>query len=86
MPTKSVSGWLHGGIPVVCLPYYRGIVERIEDLDIGFVIDDWSGLARRGRSRAIAATTERVLGRDHFTCERNAERIAQHVGRLQLAS
>ena len=88
MPTKAVSGWLHGGMPVVCLPFYRGVVERIEKYDIGFVIDDWDGLAGVAADRAaIAATTERVLAmRDHFTCERNAERIAQHVGRLQLAS
>jgi hypothetical protein len=88
MPTKAVSGWLHGGMPVVCLPFYRGVVERIEEFDIGFVIDDWGGLEGVAADRAaIAATTERVLAmRDHFTCERNAERIAQHVGRLQLAS
>jgi hypothetical protein len=88
MPTKAVSGWLHGGIPVVCLPHYRGVVERIEDFDIGFVIDDWDELGGIAADReAIAGMTERVLAmRDHFTCERNAERVAQLVGRLELAS
>jgi hypothetical protein len=88
MPTKAVSGWLHGGIPVVTLPHYRGIVERIEAYDIGFVIDDWDELAGIAADRqAIAAMTERVLAvRDEFTCERNAERIAQFVGGLELAA
>jgi hypothetical protein len=89
MPTKAVSGWLHGGIPVVCLPSYRGIVERIERFDIGFVVDDdWGGLERVAADRdAIAAATERVLAcRDHFTCERNAEQIAALVNRIRSAS
>src|SRR4029078_10658064 len=46
MPTKSVCGWLHGGIPVVCFPHYRGIVEQIEAHDIGFVIKTLEALAR----------------------------------------
>ena len=81
MPTKAVCGWLHGGIPVVCLPHYRGVVERIEAFDIGFVIDDWGGLERVAADRAaIAAATERVLAcRDQFTNERNAERIARFL-------
>lgn len=79
LPTKAVSGWLHGGIPVVCFPHYRGVVELIEALDIGFVIDrlDDLGLIASDR-RAIAAATERSLAcRDRFTNEHNAERIRQ---------
>ena len=84
MPTKAVCGWLHGGIPVVCFPHYRGLVEQIEAHDIGFVIESWEDLGRLASDReAIAAATDRTLAcRDRFTNERNAERIAQLVGRL----
>jgi hypothetical protein len=79
LPTKAVCGWLHGGIPVVCLPFYRGVVERIEAFDIGFVIDDWDGLEGVAADRsAIDAATQRVLAcREQFTCESNALRIAE---------
>jgi hypothetical protein len=84
MPTKAVCGWLHGGIPVVCFPHYRGIVERIEALDIGFVINDWEDLGRVASDRAaIAAATERCLAcRDEFTTERTAQRVREFVGPL----
>jgi glycosyl transferase family 4 len=81
LPTKAVSGWLHGGIPVVCFPHYRGVVERIEALDIGFVVDDLEGVGRIASDReAIAAATERCLAcRDRFTNEHNAERVRDFV-------
>lgn len=84
LPTKAVCGWLHGGIPVVCLPHYRGVVERIDALDIGFVIDGWDDLGRIASDRAaIAAATKRCLAcRDDFTNERNAQRIREFVGPL----
>ena len=81
LPTKAVCGWLHGGIPVVCFPHYRGVVEQIEAHDIGFVIDSWEDLKRVASDReAIAATTERTLAyRDRFTNEHSAERIARFL-------
>jgi hypothetical protein len=81
LPTKAVCGWLHGGIPVVCFPHYRGVVERIEALGIGFVIDSWEDLGRIASDReAIQSATERCLAcRDRFTNEHNAERIREFV-------
>lgn len=84
LPTKAVCGWLHGGIPVVCFPHYRGVIERIEAFGIGFVIESWEELRRVGADRvAIAAATERCLAcRMEFTTERTAERIADFVSPL----
>ena len=83
MPTTAVSGWLHGGIPVVCFPHSRGIVEQIEAHDIGFVIESWEELGRLASDReAIASATARTLAcRDLFTNEHNAERIARFLER-----
>ncbi|MGH2994345.1 MAG: hypothetical protein ACRDL1_12535, partial [Solirubrobacterales bacterium] len=84
LPTKAVCGWLHGGIPVVCFPHYRGVVEQIEALDIGFVIESWEDLVPiAANRRAIASATERCLAcRDRFTNEWNAERIRAFVAPL----
>lgn len=84
LPTKAVCGWLYGGIPVVCFPHYRGIVERIEEFGIGFVVDSWDELGAIGADRAaIAAATERCLAcRLEFSAERTAERIAAFVAPL----
>ena len=84
LPTKAVCGWLHGGVPVVCFPHYRGIVERIDALGIGFVIDSWDDLGRIGSDRAaIASATERCLAcRGEFATERTAERIADFLAPL----
>jgi hypothetical protein len=84
LPTKAVSGWLHGGIPVVCFPHYRGIVEWIEALGVGFVIEGWDDLGRVASDPAtIAAATRRCLAcRDRFTNEHNAARIREFVGPL----
>jgi hypothetical protein len=81
MPTKAVCGWLHGGIPVVCFPHYRGVVEQIEAHDIGFVIESWEDLGRIASDReAIAAATDRTLAcRDRFTNEHSAARIARFL-------
>jgi len=81
LPTKAVCGWLHGGIPVVCFPHYRGIVERIDEYGIGFVVDDLGGVAGVAADRAaVAAATERCLAcRDGFTTERTAERVRDFV-------
>jgi hypothetical protein len=81
LPTKAVCGWLHGGIPVVCFPHYRGVVEQIEQLEIGFVIDSLEDVGEIAADReAIVAATERCLAcRDRFTNERNAERIRAFV-------
>jgi hypothetical protein len=84
LPTKAVCGWLHGGIPVVCFPHYRGIVERIEEFGIGFVVDSWEEVGALASDRpAIAAATERALAcRLRFSTERTAERIAEFVAPL----
>jgi hypothetical protein len=79
LPTKSVCGWLHGGIPVVCFPHYRGVVERIDELGIGFVIERLEELGPIAQDHAaIAAATERCLAcRERFTTEHTAARIAE---------
>jgi hypothetical protein len=84
LPTKAVCGWLHGGIPVVCFPHYRGVVEWIEALGIGFVIERWDDIRRVAADRAaIDAATERCLvHRERFTNEHNAARIRGFVDPL----
>lgn len=84
LPTKAVCGWLHAGIPVVCRPFYRGVVEWIESLDIGFVVDGWEDVRAVAADReAIAAATARCLEvRDSFTNEHNAARIRAFVAPL----
>ncbi len=77
LTTKAVSGWLHGGIPVVCTTFYRGIAEVIEEHGIGFVVesidDVWQVAAdREGIERATAAS---LSIRDRFTNEHQAARI-----------
>jgi len=84
MPTKSICGWLHGAIPVVCFPHYRGIVERIEEFDIGFVVEDIEDVGGVVADRAaIAAAGQRALAcRHEFTTERTAERVSDFVAPL----
>jgi hypothetical protein len=81
LPTKAVCGWLHAGIPVVCFPHYRGVVEWIDALRIGFVIERWEDLERIASDRAaIAAVSDRCLAcRDRFTNEHNAARIREFL-------
>lgn len=84
MPTKAVCGWLHGAIPVVCFAHYRGLVELIETLGIGFVVDrldEVGGIAadRSGLERATAAT---LAVRERFTHEYQAARIAKFYDAL----
>jgi Glycosyl transferase 4-like domain len=85
LPTKAVSGWLHGAMPVVCYPHYRGVVELVEELDSGFVVETLEDLAGVAADRAaIAAGSERALAqRDRFTNEHNAARVAEFVGSLR---
>jgi hypothetical protein len=84
LPTKAVSGWLHGGIPTVCFPHYRGVVERIDALGVGFVIEDWEDLSGIAADRPrITRATERCLAcRNTFTNEHNARRIREFVSPL----
>ena len=84
LPTKAVCGWLHGAIPVVCSPHYRGVIEWIEEFGIGFVIDGWEQLAElRDDPAAIAAAGERCLRcRERFTTEWTAAQIAGFVSPL----
>jgi hypothetical protein len=88
LTTKAVCGWLHGGIPVVCFPHYRGIVERIEESGIGFVVNSWAELGAVGEDRAaISAATDRCLAcRSEFTTERAAERIAAFLASCTIAT
>jgi hypothetical protein len=85
LPCKAVCGWLHGAIPAVCFPHYRGVVERIRSLGIGFVIEAWEDIGRIASDRsAIDRATQRCLEcRDTFTTEYNAERISQLVSRCR---
>lgn len=78
LPTKAICGWLHGGIPVVCFPHYQGILERINQFGIGFVVSSWEELgALRDDRESIAAATERCLAcRLEFSIERTVQRIA----------
>jgi hypothetical protein len=84
LPTKAVSGWLHAGIPVVCFPHYRGVVELIDELGIGFVIDGLDDVARVASDRtSIARAGRRCLDcRGRFTNEHNALRIRDFVAPL----
>jgi hypothetical protein len=84
LPTKAVCGWLHGAMPVVCYPHYRGVVERIEEHRIGFVVERLADVAEVAADRqAIAAASERALAcRDRFTNEHSAARIREFVGQL----
>ncbi len=84
MPTKAASAWLHGAIPVVTFRHYRGLVEVIERLGIGFIVDDWSAVGRLVGARAAIdeATAACVRHRELFTHEHQARRVAdyyQHV-------
>jgi hypothetical protein len=77
MPTKAVCGWFNGGIPVVCFPHYRGLVELIEEHGIGFVCASWEEVGGlRGERSAIEAATERTLAVRHlFGNEWNVDRV-----------
>ena len=86
MPTKAVSGWLHGQIPVVTLPHYRGLVERIERLGIGFVVGDWQELSSLvgAWDRIASATAACAEHRAEFTHEHQVGRIARfYAGMLE---
>jgi hypothetical protein len=77
LPAKAVCGWLHGGIPAVCFRWQEGVAEWIEDLGIGFVIDDWDDLRDIAADRdVIAAAGERCLGiRERFTTQHLAAAV-----------
>lgn len=84
VPSKAVSGWLHGAIPIVTFPHYRGLVELIEQLDIGFVVDDWAALGDLARdrvaiARATAACNEHRL---MFSHEHQAQRVRAFYDKL----
>ena len=81
LPTKAVSGWFHGAIPVVCFSHYRGIADWINGFGIGFVLRDWADVRRlRDDRAAIARTTDRCMAvRDRFSSEWNAARIHEFV-------
>lgn len=85
LPTKSVSGWFHGAIPAVCYPHYRGVVERIDQLGIGFVVDRLEGVAAVAADRAAIerATAATQAIRDQFSHEFQAARIAAFYARLR---
>lgn len=78
MPTKAVSGWFHGAIPVITFPHYRGITEVIAERGNGFVIENWDDLrALISEKPRIDAATERCLEiRHEFSHEHQAGRIS----------
>jgi hypothetical protein len=84
LPTKAVSGWFHGGIPVVCTAHYRGIVELIEEHGIGFVVDSPDDVGRVAADRdAIGRATARCLAlRGWFSQERQAARLVRFYDSL----
>jgi hypothetical protein len=88
MPTKAVCGWHHGAIPVVCFAHYRGLVELIESLGIGFVVDrlDEVGGIIADRSALERATAATFAVRERFTHEYQAARIADFYDRLRSRS
>jgi Glycosyl transferase 4-like domain len=87
MPSKSVSAWLHAGAPTISFARCQGIIERVDDLGVGFLVDSWDEVGRIAADReAIAAATERCLAtRDLFTTEHNAARIAALVANARVA-
>ena len=84
MPTKAVSGWFHGGIPVVCSRHYRGLTELIDEHGIGFAYDDEPQLAALvGAGPMIRSATERTLAlRARFSHEWSAGRIEPFLQQL----
>ncbi|MFO1541483.1 MAG: glycosyltransferase [Chloroflexota bacterium] len=78
LPTKAVSGWFHGAIPVVTTAHYRGITERIDRWGIGFIAASADALPTAVFDRdAVAAATAACLAvRDEFSQETVAGRIA----------
>ena len=85
MPTKAVSAWFHGAIPVVTFAYYRGLVETIERLGIGFVVDDWDGVAALvgDHERIESASQACRTHREEFSHEFQARRIAPFYERVK---
>ena len=74
MPTKAVCGWLLGGIPVVCTPHYRGLVEWIDGYGIGGLL---------GRRDDIRRATRSCLEHRHLlTHETQALRISRFYSAL----
>jgi len=85
MPTKAVSAWFHGAIPVVTFASYRGLVETIERLGIGFVVDDWEGVADLvgDHERIESASRACRAHREEFSHEYQARRIAAFYERVK---
>jgi hypothetical protein len=77
LPTKAVSGWFHGAIPVVTTAHYRGVVERIARHGIGFVAETWAALPQviHDRAAIAQATTACLAVRQEFAQETHAGRI-----------
>ena len=58
IPTKAICAWLLAGIPVVCYPHYRGLVEWIDGCGMGFVVSNLeeTGVLTRQRKQIDHAT------------------------------
>ena len=78
IPTKAVCGWLLVGIPVVCVPHYRGLVEWINGYGMGFVVPDVKDVGSlAGRRDDIRRATRACLEHRHLlTHETQALRIS----------
>jgi len=80
VPTKAVSAWLHGAIPIVTFRHYGGLAELVDRLGVGFVVDDWhevGGLVGDW-PRIRTATGACIAHRDEFTHEFQAARVAAY--------
>jgi hypothetical protein len=88
MPTKAVSGWFHGAIPIVCFPHYGGLVEQVQAKGIGFVVENLADVgALAADPAAITRATQNCLAvRDQFSHEYQAARIAAFYEGLSSAS
>ena len=78
LPTKAVSAWFHGGIPVVCPHVYRGIAELVDEHGIGFLVDSVDDVREVAADRAAIerATTASLAVRERFSHEHQASRLA----------
>ncbi len=82
LPTKAVSGWFHGGIPLVCFPHYGGILEYLLPKGLGFVVDELSEVARIPRAEIEQVRQRTHRAREFFSHEVHAARVIEFYRRL----
>ena len=84
MPTKAVCGWLLGGIPIVCYPHYKGLIEWIKGYEMGFVVNNLEEVgALQNQRAAIQQVTRACLEHRHLlTHETQASRLKDYYQSL----